>query len=263
MTQHSETPQASAENSDELRDDVERTRERVSADVEALGAKLSPANLKAEAKQAVVGRVRRGAERVREGVESAETSVVGFCRDNAIPLSLLGAGLGLLIYNSRRRGSDRRWRPDHSVVGRSAVYDETDSAAPSKLGQLKGDVRQGMQRFGRAAEATAEQARDKFEELEQTAREQAHHARQIADRALAEQPLVLGAVVLGAGLAVGLSLPATDSENKLVGQYRERLVADAKRRVGELGKVAENAADAASDAVKQGVSGETARSAAE
>ncbi len=151
--------------------------------------------------------------------------------------------------------------PDHAVVGRSAVYDESDTTPAGGLGQLEGEVRQGMKRLGQVAEATAGQARHKFEEHEQTARDQAQHARQLADRALSEQPLVLGAVALGAGLAVGLSLPATDSENKLVGQYRGRLVADAKRRVGEPGGDAEQAGDAAASAVRQGPSGDTASAA--
>ncbi len=66
MTRFSGEPVGAADDDgDALRDDLERTRERVSADVEALGAKLSAEILKAEAKQSAFSRVQRGAARVR------------------------------------------------------------------------------------------------------------------------------------------------------------------------------------------------------
>jgi len=264
MTEQTQGTESADGERDELESELGRTRDRVSADVEALGEKLSPSNLKAEAKRAVKGGVRRGVERLREGVDGAEASVLGFCRDNPIPLSLIGAGIGWLIYNSRKNRQAEHAGPDHAVVGRSAVYDESGGAEATRsdrLGQLKQGVHDGVERVERFAESTAHRARTKFDELEQTARDQAQHARRAADRALEEQPLVLGAVALGAGLALGLALPSTESENKLVGQYRDRLVSKAKSRIGELGGAAERAAEAGQEALKQERSGE--KSAAE
>ncbi len=263
---NSEKPDLSSDNSDALRADLEQTRERVSQDVEALGAKLSPDNLKAEAKQAVSRTVRRGTDRLRDGVDSAQGSILEFCRENPVPLSLIGAGIGLLFWNSRKK-SDRRYAsPDYSVVGRSEVYEDWgdgESDASSKLGQLKDRVQHGVQRARRAAGDKAHEAMNKFEQLEHTARDQAQHARQLADQTFEDQPLVLGAVALGAGLAVGLSLPATDSENRLVGEYRERFVANAKRRVSDLGGVAQHAVERAQDVVKEELMGGAEQGAAE
>jgi len=250
MTQHSESTEQATRDPDELRSDLDQTRERVSADVEALGAKLSPANLKAEAKQAVTRRVHDGTERLREGVDAAETSIWAFCRENPIPLSLIGAGLGLLIYNSQKGNSQKGRRGTGRLVGQATQ-------------RLENGLEQGMQRARRVASESAERARTKFEELEETAREQARHAGQVARRSVDEQPLVIGAVALGAGLAVGLALPATDSENQLVGKYRERLVADARKRIGALSGVAEHAVDAAKGSVKRELEDGSAASAAE
>jgi ElaB/YqjD/DUF883 family membrane-anchored ribosome-binding protein len=231
MTQHPSTGEPEIDGNDALRSDLEQTRERVSSDIEALGTKLSPQNLKAEAKRAVTRTVERGTDRIREEVGAAQTSILGFWRENPIPLSLIGVGLGLLAYNSRKTKAERGRGPDHAVVGRSLVYDERGDAradVPGKLERLKDGVEDRVHRVKEAAGATAHQAWDKVE----------------------DQPLVLGAVALGAGVAVGLLIPATESENKLVGEYRERFVSDAKRRVGELGGVAKHAAEAAQDAVK-------------
>jgi hypothetical protein len=89
--------------SDDLRADVERTRERLSQDVDALGAKLSPQNVKAEAKQAVKRTVRRGTNELRDGVNSATESVSSFVGQNPLPLALIGVGVGWLLWNTRTR----------------------------------------------------------------------------------------------------------------------------------------------------------------
>jgi ElaB/YqjD/DUF883 family membrane-anchored ribosome-binding protein len=125
MTQGYEQAESGTKSSDELRADLDETRERVSSDVEALTNKLSPENLKAEAKQAVsrsweegkelvrdklhlgTARVREklheGTERVKETVENTETTVLGYMRENPVPLALIGAGIGLLLLSAKKR----------------------------------------------------------------------------------------------------------------------------------------------------------------
>lgn len=100
--------------SDELRAEVARTRERLAQDVEAIGQKLSPDNIKREARDAVTRSVRhgvrQGADAVRHGagvmrtrVNDAGTSLAGSARENPLPLALIGAGIGWLIWNARKR----------------------------------------------------------------------------------------------------------------------------------------------------------------
>jgi hypothetical protein len=64
----------------------------------------------------------------------------------------------------------------------------------------------------------------KVDDFESTAREQLGRAVDVAERGLEEQPLLLGAVALGAGLAVGLGIPATQSENQLIGRETHELL---------------------------------------
>jgi ElaB/YqjD/DUF883 family membrane-anchored ribosome-binding protein len=256
-------------NSDEIRVDLEEKRERVSNDVEALADKLSPDNLKAEAKQAVQrtweegremvrDKVHQRTEQVRETVARTEGAVLGFVRENPVPLSLIGVGIGLMIWNSRNKGQQNGRGPDAAVVGRAAVYDGFGSddgygngSASGKLGQLQGRLRDGVASVKHAASDTAQHARQELQHLERQAGEQAQRAKAVAERAWQEQPLVLGAVALGAGLALGLSIPATESEDQLVGQYRDRLLGSVKERARKLEGTAERAIHAAGESLTE------------
>jgi len=271
MTQGHESAENGAKTSDELRADLDETRERVSSDVEALTNKLSPENLKAEAKQAVsrsweegkelvrdklhegTDRVRsklhEGTDRVKETVENTENTVLGYVRQNPVPLALIGAGLGLLLLSSRKKGSRNGHHPDPSIYGRSEVYNGLDSdddvrgsgAGGRHLDHLQERVRSGVSNVKHAAADTAHQARERLERLEHRAAEQAHHAKDLAERTWQEQPLALGALAAGVGIAIGLSIPATESENELVGQYRDRLFGTVKERARQLEEKAEQA----------------------
>jgi ElaB/YqjD/DUF883 family membrane-anchored ribosome-binding protein len=240
--------------SGEIREQIGQTRERVASDVEALGNKLSPENLKAEAKRALSDGVEHGKEAVREKlqlgrervqgvVEATGSGVLGFVRENPIPLSLIGAGIGLLIWNSRKPRREGH-APDPSVVGRSAVYEDLDFEEETRgltngARRLQDRVRRGVDDMKHAASETAERARHRLGDLEQRAGEEAGKVKALAERKLEEQPLILGALAASAGLAIGLGIPATESENQLVGEYRDRLFGAVKERAQELAEVAE------------------------
>jgi hypothetical protein len=158
------------------------------------------------------------------------------------------------------------------------------------------------------AKATAASAREKADELRQRARDAAHDARTragdlsdearaamaragrgVSDRArrtrdsagrygrraqrgflntLHEQPLVLGAIGLAVGAALGSALPSTEREDRLMGDTRDRLkrrAVDAGREQMDKASAAAGAAyDAARDeAERQGLTPEDGRSAVE
>jgi ElaB/YqjD/DUF883 family membrane-anchored ribosome-binding protein len=269
MTKLEESSESSPDNddksSDDLRADVERTRERLSQDVEALGAKLSPENVKAEAKRAIKRTVRRGTNELREGVNSATDSVSSFVGDNPLPIALIGVGVGWLIWNARTRPKSG---VDYAMRGRAEVYDDSyddygadyhsnGRGAGGQLNRLRNQVNDGVSTIKRSASAQARRAREKVGELESTAREQLGKAVDVAERGFEDRPLLLGAVALGAGLAVGLGIPATQSENQLIGQYRDKLMARAKDGLGELRGKAEGIAQRTYETAKETAKAET------
>jgi ElaB/YqjD/DUF883 family membrane-anchored ribosome-binding protein len=206
--------------------------------------------------------VREAAQHLREKVSDAGGSAADFVRENSVPLALIGAGVGWLLWN--RRAQPRRGRaPRPEQFGRSEVYDASSfqegqgSARDQASRTLQGighKVSNGLENVKSAASEQAHHAREKLVNWEHAAHDKAIQVRDFADHALVEQPLLLGAVALGAGLAVGLAIPTTESENQLIGQYRDRLLSSAKERAQSLQGVAERAVETAKESVQEELS---------
>lgn len=71
--------------------------------------------------------------------------------------------------------------------------------------------------------------------------------------------MLIGALTLGIGVAVGLSIPSTNSEDKLVGEYRDRFLAKAKDKANDLAEIAKEtvrtAASSGAGSAKKQLSG--------
>lgn len=101
--------------------------------------------------------------------------------------------------------------------------------ASAGLGWMMLDRRRGS--MARARDSMSG-ARDSMGEAAATARESIEQAHVSFDRMLEEQPLVLGAIGLAAGALVGALLPASETENRWLGEARQsavRGVAEAAR----------------------------------
>lgn len=250
-----------------------------------------------------------------------------FVADNAIPLSLIGLGVGWLALSLRRqraieRGGEFSYRgyeyagyeedypgaDDFSVSEgqirpRSRTHqlagearDRVGAVAHSAREQVEGAAHSARERVEGAAHEVADSARDLAQRARErvgsvadTAREQVsalaqraghgvdvartrvtetashlsdqaaalrHEARERMQRAQLrtrdfadENPLAVGAIAVAAGVGIGLLLPATQPENRLMGQTRDRLVGDARDLLREVrdtgGRVGETARDAA------------------
>mgnify|MGYP001950128719 CR=1 FL=1 len=65
---------------------------------------------------------------------------------------------------------------------------------------------------------------------------------------MADQPLVMGAIAVAIGAAIGGALPRSRTEDRLVGAYSDRLYRQAK---GAAGAVADEAREMAGEAVEE------------
>lgn len=241
------------ESADELRAGIGETRERLSADIDALGNKLSPENIKTEAKQAIKQTIHQGADQVRESVSSAGLSLVTLAKQNPLPLALMGVGLGWLVVNLRASSARKRepWQPDYAVSGRAGVYDPQEPArwgaedADSTLHKLGERAQAGVESVKRAASGTLHQAHDQLDRAKNAARTGVRKTQETAVNVMHENPMLLGALTLGVGVAVGLSIPSTDSEDQLVGQYRDRFMTKAKEKANDLAQIAKETVQSA------------------
>ena len=83
----------------------------------------------------------------------------------------------------------------------------------------------------------------------------AHHARDWFDQMLDEYPLAVGAAFFTLGLMGGLVIPATRSENRYLGKYRDRLVNQAEELGSELIDKGQKVAEQAVSTIQQSMSG--------
>jgi hypothetical protein len=86
----------------QLSAEVAITRARLASDVEALGAKLAPANIKQEAKEAIAGTMVREAARLRRAVSAGALAMTRAVKRHPIPVALSLVGLGVLVWRVRR-----------------------------------------------------------------------------------------------------------------------------------------------------------------
>src|SRR5690606_12877135 len=101
------------------------------------------------------------------------------------------------------------------------------------------------------AEHAAAQAQQQMDELRHMAEMRAHQAKRTFWNTMEENPLAVGAAALALGTIVGLIIPATRYENKLMGETRDRLLDEAKTTAQEAMEKAKHLAGEAGQAAKE------------
>ncbi|MDP8953207.1 MAG: DUF3618 domain-containing protein [Actinomycetota bacterium] len=215
------------------RAEIERTRAEMSETVDALQEKLSPQNLKEQAKV-----------QAKETVRGAGSGFVERIKQNPVPAAMVGIGLGWLLMSGKEESSGRQRSQDgpyyyERPAGRSyPAYHE---------GSGRSSAGQGRSRTGEAAG----QAQERASQLGSQAQDQARRARGGFQQMLQENPLAVGALAVGLGAAVGFSLPETDKENQVMGEARDSLIERGKEKAEELKPRVQSVAEEAQSAAKE------------
>jgi ElaB/YqjD/DUF883 family membrane-anchored ribosome-binding protein len=239
--------------------EVEQTRAGLTDTLDELRERASPGQLFEQALD--YARSSGGNEFVR----NLGTSV----RDNPLPLLLIGAGIGWLMMsgNSRTGGttSSMGASPGRSIgtgSSRVRVYGGAESgdsmtgrasgAVGAARDSLAGATDQAMDKAGEAYRSVADAAGSVADSLRGAAasvtdrvagsgQEVQARAGEIGDQArqgvtwlMREQPLVLGAIGVALGAAVGALLPGTEAEDRLMGETRDA-VADRVQTTAQQG----------------------------
>jgi gas vesicle protein len=222
VTSSDQTPQ-------EIEHEIERTRERMSSNIDALGERLSPDNLKQQAKEAIAGKAQDMVANVGDQARLTGGRVIDFITENPLPVAAVG--LGAIWLFSMRRGSrsevsgdrmarfaytgpERRQPDGRPGLGRRLV-DGADSVrhtvgdAASHAGQRLGELK--------------DRAEERAGQLGGTARARARDAKGGARRMLQKNPLALAAGAVVLGVALGMLLPESEPENRLMGETRDEL----------------------------------------
>ncbi|MBK1660507.1 DUF3618 domain-containing protein [Paracraurococcus ruber] len=244
----------------EIEREVERTRAGLTNTLEELRERASPAQLFEQAVDYV--RSSGGNDMLR--------NLGGQVRDNPLPLLLIGAGIGWLMLNGKGGGAggtaghasfaggtrlvgagNARIRVHGGVeadgAGRGSVAGAADQAidragqayrgaadaASSAAGSVRDAAGSVADSLRGASQSVAQGVADTGQELRSQAGELGTQAREGAAWLLREQPLVLGALGLALGAAVGALLPGTEAEDRLMGEARDEVADRVQSATGE------------------------------
>jgi len=227
----------------ELEREVEDTRGRIDRTVEALKDKMQPREMFDEATRMMGG-----------ASNKVLTTAVEQLRENPIPIALIGLGVAWLAISQTRRphatgfegsgyyptyeGYDEEETLRAKVKARAeaakAKLADTADKAKARLADAQHQAADGVSGLRGKAGEYAHMAQDK-------AGEYGRAAKQRFDDTLDHEPLVIGAIGLAVGAAIGAALPSTPVERRYFGPARSKVADRAKASIDDVKDVAQRA----------------------
>jgi ElaB/YqjD/DUF883 family membrane-anchored ribosome-binding protein len=235
-------PESRATPPDQIEREIEVTRGRMSRDIDELGERLSPANLKRQAKDAITAKAQDIASNVGDQARQKGFRMMDFIQENTSLVAAMGLGAVWPIQQRNRSeisgdrmarfaytGPERRREGlTHKIADRASDVRDTVSAAAGDVTRRADDLsRQAGEVAGRArqrAEDLGGDVRERARDLGARARERTRRTRGGLERLAEENPLAVAAGVAALGLACGLLVPETEREQRLMGPARDDLV---------------------------------------
>ena len=186
---------------DEIREEIAQTRVDMAETIGAIQERLTPANIAAQAGETVRN---AATQKVKQMTDNPFVDTI---KDNPSPAAMIGIGAAWLLMKGRTPSSGRDWRsgaPAHQAVGTAGYREYGDvSSEVARMPELGGEMRD--------------------------------YRRQSAgfERVVRDNPLALGAAAAIVGAAIGASIPASETENRLMGEARDTVVDRARDLASE------------------------------
>ena len=266
MNEYERTPQ-------DIEREIEATRERMSRDIDELGDRLSPDNLKRQAKDAITGKAHEMVSNVGAGARRTGFRMMDFIQENTSLVAAMGLGAVWLIQQRsrseisgdrmarfaytgpERRGSgltqriaDRAGDVRHAIG--SAVGSATETVS-ERAGELREQARDRAGDLAERAEELGSGARERARDLGHRAHDQTRRARGGVERLMKENPLAVAAGIAAIGLAAGLLVPETERERRTLGPVRDDLAERAQTTASRIKDAAVEAGQEVKDAVQE------------
>lgn len=251
------------ESTERIKQEIEKTRDEMGETIDEIQDRLSFSNLTDQvteqvniavdtAKVALYKATIGKAVDIMKDVTSGKSggAVLDTVKSNPVPFVLIGAGAGLLAVKAYRGNggstSSSRSGGRRQLSSGSESNEGDTSSSSSKLGKVTGAVSgvagsayETVSGFGGTAlDTTSQQVQNK--------------------------PLIVGAVALAVGAAVGFAIPSTRYEGELMGETRDQLMDRAQSAasglVDQASTVATDLVDQAKGAVSEAVSNSTGSS---
>lgn len=240
---------------EEIEREIEETRNRMSQNIDELGDRLNPQNLKQEAKSAIKNAASDAVSNVGDQARRTGSRLVDVIRENPLPVIAVGAGVTWLL--TQRSSSD----VSGDRMARYAYTGPERRQGEGKLSRIKekiGDAVSGVkEKVSETASGISEHAGElasgtgeRVGELRGRARFQTRRVKTNLEHAAEENPLMVAIGATIVGLALGLLLPGTERENELMGTARDQLVDRAERTAERVKDAATEAGREVKDAVQ-------------
>lgn len=174
--------------------EIDRTRGEMDRTLTAIEQKLTPEQL-----------MDQGVDWLRgSGAMEFAQNLGGAAKHNPLPMALTGIGIAWLM-----------------ALGRDPARHDGPGSTRRADGGTEASMHERMS-------SARHRAGEKVGSMADTTRQQWHRARSGLDYLVKEQPLVLGAIGLAIGAAIGASAPRTRQEDELLGEPSRRLTERAK-----------------------------------
>jgi hypothetical protein len=246
---------APEERTEEIRAEIEQTRGEMSETVNAIQERLRPRNIASNAAESVR---HAASDKARD---LADSEVVRGMRANPIPSAMIGIGIAGAAWMAFNRGESRpRRRDDMRRDWRTAPgYREEDNYYRGFSGRGVSDTAStytpglayDADRDYESGYKTAEYAGRRYEtgelsegmeDVRQRARRSAYRAQSQLQRTWNDNPLLFAAASAVIGALVGLAVPETERENRIMGEARDNMVEGVQQMAKETAKKVQNAA---------------------
>jgi ElaB/YqjD/DUF883 family membrane-anchored ribosome-binding protein len=218
-----------SKHSRDIESDIDETRSRMDDTLTAIEHKLSPGELLDEG----LNYFRRS------GSNDFINNLGATARDNPVPVTLATVGLGWLMMSSSGNGTG------HSMQGESyagSAADKTKHAA-HRAGDKANDIAEG-------ARTRLDQMRSGTSSAKDRMSGSTYQAKNRFSYMMNEQPLIMGALGIALGAALGAGMPATETEDELMGQTRDEAVGKAAEVGQQQAEKVKSTAETAKDAAK-------------
>lgn len=254
--------------SEDIEREVEAARDDLDRTVDALKDKMSPGQLIDEISRSFKG---GGAGELMENLGAQ-------VRENPMALAMIGAGMAWLMMGSGRKTTDSAAAAyqNPGLAGQTRTDQERTDLAHSGLAKAAGGVADKVSQaasgakdaLGEAAssakdalEGAAEHAKASVQGLGEQAGAAGRKAARTFEDILQQEPLIIGALGLAVGVAVGAALPSTPLEDRTFGAARDDLVKAGGEKLVGAARDLRASGQAAFDAVKaeaenQGLTGQ-------
>jgi ElaB/YqjD/DUF883 family membrane-anchored ribosome-binding protein len=236
----------------EIKNEIERTRVEMSETLGEIQERLRPDHLIQQAKdtvaEAATGKVRNimhsageTATMVADQTKYASRGLADYVRMHPVQMALVAGGVTWWLLRDRDRsyeweGASEGWQ-DGQGYSEGYSYSE-ERPLTAKVGEYASSAKETVGEYAESARMTARQASERVRNVAGTASMQARQGWQRAstsvDDWVHEYPLAAGAVAVAVGVAIGLSAPSTEFENRTMGETRDQAIERARNAARDM-----------------------------